>query len=434
MKAEAVEAARILEQLLSDHADDLMILRNPEIAATLSRGGDVDLLVRAVGRAEALITAALGLPILRLRRSYVLTLVYPWGHLDLTDGISWKWIPYLSAGAAFAEKRMVSGIALPSRRHEAIICWFSSLFWGGFTKDRYKDLIQEAAQDQNGALPGALAEFLAPELAAVFAELAKDGRWNEAPAAARKAKLHLLEKNGIVKNILGALRYLAAECRLRLHPRTPVIAVLGPDGAGKSTILAGIEERVKGVFGGVTAFHWRPGVLPDIGVATRQRTKTGGPTTDPHARPAHPWPIGLARLFYYSADYVLGWYSRVADARARNRLVVFDRYAYDMIVDPRRFRFKLPRPALALAVWLAPRPDLVFCLDAPAGVLQERKTEVSFAETERQRAAYCQFTAALPQGHIIDANRPVPEICDDMLARLFARMRSANAQSRLTKP
>ena len=90
-------------------------------------------------------------------------------------------------------------------------------------------------------------------------------------------------------------------------------------------------------------------------------------------------------------------------ARARSTLVLYDRHFTDILIDPRRYRYGGPRWALRLNAWLAPRPDLVLLLDAPAETLQARKQEVPFAETARQRALYREFVRGLHNGHIVDA-------------------------------
>ena len=60
------------------------------------------------------------------------------------------------------------------------------------------------------------------------------------------------------------------------------------------------------------------------------------------------------------------------------------------------------------------KPDLVFCLDAEPEVLQARKKEVSFEECKRQREAYRALARKLPNGHVIDASRPLETVVHDV--------------------
>jgi hypothetical protein len=48
--------------------------------------------------------------------------------------------------------------------------------------------------------------------------------------------------------------------------------------------------------------------------------------------------------------------------------------------------------------------------DAPAEVLQARKQEVSFEETERQRLAYLQQVESLGNGYVVRADQALEHV------------------------
>ena len=94
---------------------------------------------------------------------------------------------------------------------------------------------------------------------------------------------------------------------------------------------------------------------------------------------------------------------------ARSTLVIFDRYLYDMQIDPRRYRFGGPTWLARLLGRLAPRPDLLFVLDASERVILHRKDELSARELRRQRAGYrrlakqSQNTATISTGESVES-------------------------------
>ena len=87
------------------------------------------------------------------------------------------------------------------------------------------------------------------------------------------------------------------------HPAGFTILIVGPDGAGKSTLAAALPELLKGPFKKHAASHWRPGILPRPGcLVGRSAPDTSTPTPrSPFGRIA-----SLLLLAYYWADFVLG--------------------------------------------------------------------------------------------------------------------------------
>ena len=105
---------------------------------------------------------------------------------------------------------------------------------------------------------------------------------------------------------------------------------------------------------------------------------------------------------------------------ARSQIVIFDRYLPDILVDPARYRLPLSSMRLArMLVRLAPHPDLCILLDVPAEVAQQRKQEVSFDESLRQRAAYLDMFKELPNTLLVDAVCPVDEVTRQIAAAIF---------------
>jgi thymidylate kinase len=186
------------------------------------------------------------------------------------------------------------------------------------------------------------------------------------------------------------------------------LAIVGPDGSGKSSVLDGVERALESRFAGSRRFHLRPNLA--------RRGRAEGPVTDPHGRPNRSAPTSWAKLVVWWLDYCFGYLLRVRPALRDRSLVLFDRYYDDLLVDPRRYRYGAS-PRLAELIGRAiPHPDVVVVLDAPAEVLQGRKSEVSPEETRRQRDAYLRLAARLPNAHIVDAARPLPQVVAEIAA------------------
>ena len=205
------------------------------------------------------------------------------------------------------------------------------------------------------------------------------------------------------------------------------IALLGPDGCGKSTLLPLLQERLASHFTGIELYHWRPKVFADAGIVAGARNASTGPNVDPHGKPPHRAPLGLARLFYYLADYWLGSLA-IRRAKAAGRLVLFDRYAPDMACDPRRYRFGLSSGLLNWACRQVPQPDLGFVLVGDAEMLYERKREVPLASLQVLLTRYRALPQANPAYEAIDCGKTPQEVADEIAGKIIARLQNQSRQ------
>lgn len=205
-------------------------------------------------------------------------------------------------------------------------------------------------------------------------------------------------------NPLKLITYLLADGVRRIrrwfHPTGLFIALFGPDGVGKSTLASELSEFLGPAFRTLRVFHWRPGFFE--GSST--------PVTRPHDQSPRGSFGSAAHALAFALDYWLGFAFIVRPLLARSGLVIFDRYFYDLFVDPRRYRYAGP-------VWLArvlspfiPKPDLVLFLDAPEEVILSRKREVAPEELSRQRESYLKEAGELPNARVIDATLPLPQM------------------------
>lgn len=190
--------------------------------------------------------------------------------------------------------------------------------------------------------------------------------------------------------------------------------LLGPDGAGKSSVIAGIGDGVAAGFTGCEAYHLRPELF--------RKARAARPNCNPHGRSARGALVTFGKLAYLLAANWLGYLAKVRPRVERGALVVFDRYFPDGLVDPRRYR--LPQSCgwlVALVERALPKPDLYVVLEASARVLGQRKQEVAPEEAERQCRDYRRLAANLPNAVLVDAARPLATVVNEVVERSIER-------------
>lgn len=189
------------------------------------------------------------------------------------------------------------------------------------------------------------------------------------------------------------------------------LAIEGADGVGKSTVLRLlIPELVKrGEYNGYLFFHWKP--------VKRNLSYDSIPGDTPHdprgKKPRNPL-ASLVFLAHHWLDFQLGYWRFVRPAIRNGRLVVADRYTYDVLLDPKRFRLKLPAWILRLFVRMIPRPDRAILLHAEPAVIRTRKPELSKEEIATYQASLL-GCLDIRGSLLVDAGRRPEEIVEAII-------------------
>jgi len=179
-------------------------------------------------------------------------------------------------------------------------------------------------------------------------------------------------------------------------------------------VIEAVQTRVADAFLSVKYQTFARSILPNR------------PKKSPHSLPPRSRAASLAKAVWWMGCYVLGYWTSIHPTRARGGLAINHRYLIDAIVDPKRYRYSGPLELLR-AIWsVAPKPDLVVFLDAPADVIWQRKKETTAEETARQRDAYLAMAAKLPYARVVDTSqnpaKTIDEVTELILGSMAARV------------
>lgn len=220
--------------------------------------------------------------------------------------------------------------------------------------------------------------------------------------------------------------------RVRTRRRVPgiTVAIIGPDGAGKSTLIESIHSS---------------GLLPTTVVYMG-----GNAATANHALPTTRWLVRHGQIDTWAPDTVasmlnksrspvaLGWrglreavkfanelldfayrYGIASVARRRGDVVLFDRYIYDPMIDALvdgASSFGWFRARLFRGIF--PRPDVVIILNAPGDLLFARKGEHSPERLDRMLRACRWLVKDFRRVTYLDATRPIGEVLHEAIATI----------------
>jgi ABC-type Fe3+/spermidine/putrescine transport system ATPase subunit len=173
------------------------------------------------------------------------------------------------------------------------------------------------------------------------------------------------------------------------------VALLGPNGVGKSTVAAGLQQ---GFPLGAKVLH--------MGLWKTTATRPGSRAVEILTRPLRLW--GRSAVAHYH--------------QARGRLVIYDRYVYEA-------RLPAKPPLLAakrLYFWMLghaiPPPDAAVVLDVAGDVAYGRKQENPPEELESERRVYAHLAASEPLIELVDASQPADAVRADVTAIVWDKV------------
>jgi thymidylate kinase len=183
------------------------------------------------------------------------------------------------------------------------------------------------------------------------------------------------------------------------------IVILGPDGAGKSSVIQGLVGKLDRTGRTMKMRHLRPQTV------TRLLCRPEPITVDPHGKPPRGAFLSLVKIIVWLVEE---WHAYFFQEK-RETLLLCDRYYDDLLIDPKRYRFGAPLWLARLVGKMMPRPKLWILLNAPAEVLQARKQEVHPKETARQCQAYLAFVRRQREHLVVDASQSLDKVIADVV-------------------
>ena len=210
------------------------------------------------------------------------------------------------------------------------------------------------------------------------------------------------------------------------------IALLGADGAGKTTVINKICAPLNAaVHNSLYYEHMRPNLIPNISQVLRSKKQTSGINSNPHLAEPSGFVGSLVRLNYYFFDYTIGYLVKVYPVKVKKSCIwIFDRYYFDYKIDPRRARINLPNWIISFYQLFLPHPDLILCLGTKPEYIHSRKPELSLEELTHQMVALRSFCENKKNAIWIDTGGSIETSSHDALKAITDIMSSRYADEK----
>jgi thymidylate kinase len=197
---------------------------------------------------------------------------------------------------------------------------------------------------------------------------------------------------------------VATQIPLGFRRRGPVVAFLGPDGAGKGTIIEAISRTLP--------------VANHVYYLGSARAAQGDRT---HTRRSRYLPLRLREpLFVVKKLLRAGRVLVPAYANAwRGGVVLFDRHPLEALATRPRVTRAARELERRLLRHVVPTPDLIVVLDAPTDVLLQRKREHPAAVLDRWRTGFSEAFADVEQAFFCSTEPPLEDVTHAVRDRIW---------------
>lgn len=390
------------------------VVRNVDIRASLARGGDVDLVVLDTRRFVQALLRKLGPPILWIKRSYNISFFWIWGHVDIIPSVDWH-------GAVYLEREQVirsafqnaDGLWEADLPHQALICWFPSLLWGGFFKRRYGKVITSAAQQHESELfyllAGAVGTVMAKRLLYVARREIPEISENWVSSIRQNLWLRGFARSPL-RTLKGMLNFWVSEIKLRIDPPTPVVGILGLGEIQKPNFLHTLKDELGSghPFMDVLIEEWTR--LPRGGSS---KFKLFG-----DCKVNRRWACSLAflvRLVLSVGHWLLLYGCKGRHVRAKGILLIVYGQLANAFVNANFYRYgKIGAYIVRFMAKIIPKPKLFIFVDVPVSRFYSQNDARLATEIEKVRKAWIGYICSSRDGYVVDGNRPLKDVVADV--------------------
>jgi thymidylate kinase len=297
--------------------------------------------------------------------------------VDLLHQLHRKELQLLDAAAVLAQADLAkAGVPVPALLHDFAYTWL--FYWLNQSDMPLTHLRHFEAQcpERQKAMLAHLAETYGLS----FNSLACASVWQPAKAALLHHALRQQPANGRVARKRRGLRYLLSTAADFVRPGGLIITFSGVDGAGKSTVINHVKERLEKKWRKrVVVIRHRPSVLPILSAWKYGKEGAEARSVQNLPRQGQNFGLGssLVRFGYYYLDYTLGQVVIWLKHTRRGHVVLYDRYYFDFINDGRRSNINLPARFTQALYAFVNKPKLNFFLYADPQEILRRKQELS---------------------------------------------------------
>lgn len=347
--------------------------------------------------------------------------------MDIWKSLNWRGITWCDSGKILSDLRKINGFFVPAKGVEAAITSIKELMGGGIVKEKYYNLIQKYASEDYENFIKCLNPIFGINVSKKLCEYCINADFQSINRSARLLKNILIFKNKLCY-IKFSFRRIKEKQKIFLKKPGRLIAFVGPDGSGKTTIIKKLNDYLYPFFNSIRIFHIRYNILPELktgygfssmkGKIVSDLNKKSNIKSSMHRRNIISIFASWFVVLYYTFEFMLGNFI-ISKARRKNQLILFDRYYYDFFIQPTMR--DLIYPVRYILLTLVYKPDLIIHLNADPYVVYSRKQELDIEEINAQNNYILRLIKNIKNAHTINTTSKSTDIIGIEIFKLLIK-------------
>lgn len=309
--------------------------------------------------------------------------------IDLIHDFRRKWKQFMDIREllCFASKNQY-GISVPALEHDLEYTLLFYTLNGADVPTKYVDFFGTAhKKDQLRALRYFQNKYLLTHSS--IASLLTSFNLNESAF-----ELYFIKESSFkpIQSVKARWNYLVDVIKEKIGKRGFMLTISGVDGVGKSTVIELLKEQLEAKYRKqVVLMRHRPKVLPILSTfkyGSVKRAESNATHLTPNKVSKKSIVGSYLRFFYYYLDYVLGQFYIHARYIWGGKIVLYDRYYFDIINHPQRTNLVVNR---TFAKWLYRpiiQPEMNIFLNASPEEITKRKRELTKQQITQLSSRY----------------------------------------------
>lgn len=175
---------------------------------------------------------------------------------------------------------------------------------------------------------------------------------------------------------------------MKLKKKINVIAVMGPDGSGKTYFINYLIKKLKIKKIIIKRIHLKPALF-NSNITN---------VSNPHSKKPRNVLFSILKLLHWLLIYYL--FSLLRYFQNKKKVYIFDRYAHDVLVDPLRYRVKL-NFIIKFIINFFPKPDIWLFMNPNIKTIWSRKQEIEYDTLSKQLISYKKLKKKLSNSFFI---------------------------------